>query len=91
MPEERSSARRTAARSPVTVPEERNRALRHLVLGVRHDWLRRPYCSDNFNESLEPGFHRISDASSSYKDTLYLVSAMDGRIWVLTPKISAAE
>ena len=41
--------------------------------------------------SLEPGFHRISDASSSYKDTLYLVSAMDGRIWVLTPKISAAE
>ena len=41
--------------------------------------------------SLEPGFHRISDASSSYKDTLYLISAMEGRIWVLTPKISAAE
>ena len=73
-----SSARRTAARSPVTVPEERNRP-RHLVLGVRHDWLRRPYSSDN-NEPLEPGFHQISDATSR-----------DGRTWVLTPKTFAAE
>ena len=78
IPEERSSARQTAARNPVIVPEERNRP-RHLVLDVRHGWLRRPCSSDN-NEPLEPGFHQISDATSR-----------DGRTWVLTPKTFTAE